>query len=401
MNFFKKLFSRKKNSKNNKNEKFKDNAEESVSRRSDVDFSNPEQRSRYIMDCLEQMEVSSREVEILTGEYQLITEYLTDADEIDALPEEQHAQLEKVASSLAGYDSEIKRYREKKNRMSDIDYYTLRKQESEVEEGIKKLRESEKYAVKVKKDLRRLDGERQANEFRRQELKHAKANYKGMVGIFITAYALCMLLLLFFQFVLEMSVFIGYFLATAVMAIACAIAAIKYIDCDKEQRTVHNTINKLIKLQNTVKIRYVNNRRLLEYMYLKYHVENAEKLEKLWKLYKQEKEERRQFIEAEARNEYWSKQLLSLLTSFRIKYPDRWLMQTPAIIDKREMVEVRHELITRRQAIREQMDHNKQLNEDARNEIADLSKEYPEYAKEILDMVDSTRRKGDESLGKE
>lgn len=389
MNFFKKLFSKKQNIESNEPD------EQVTKLRRDVNFDSPEDRSRYIMDCLEQLETGTRETEILTGEYQLITEYLTDTEEIDALPDEQHSKLEALASQLTGYDSEMKKYRDRKNRMSDIDFYTLRSHESEVEDGIKKLREGEKYAVKIKKDLRRLDGERQANEFRKQELKRSKANYKGMVGIFITAYIFCMLLLVFLQFVLGLSVFIGYFLATAVMAIACAVAAIKYIDSDKEQATAQNTVNKLIKLQNTVKIRYVNNRRLLEFLYLKYHVENAEKLEKLWRLYQQEKEERRQFIEAEARNEYCSKQFLAMLTSFRIKYPDRWLFQTSAILDKREMVEVRHELILKRQAIREQMEHNKKLADDARDEIADISLLYPEYAKEILEMVDSTKRAAD------
>lgn len=389
MNFFKKLFSKKQNIESNEPD------EQVTKLRRDVNFDSPEDRSRYIMDCLEQLETGTRETEILTGEYQLITEYLTDTEEIDALPDEQHSKLEALASQLTGYDSEMKKYRDRKNRMSDIDFYTLRSHESEVEDGIKKLREGEKYAVKIKKDLRRLDGERQANEFRKQELKRSKANYKGMVGIFITAYIFCMLLLVFLQFVLGLSVFIGYFLATAVMAIACAVAAIKYIDSDKEQATAQNTVNKLIKLQNTVKIRYVNNRRLLEFLYLKYHVENAEKLEKLWRLYQQEKEERRQFIEAEARNEYCSKQFLAMLTSFRIKYPDRWLFQTSAILDKREMVEVRHELILKRQAIREQMERNKKLADDARDEIADISLLYPEYAKEILEMVDSTKRAAD------
>ncbi|MCQ2493671.1 MAG: hypothetical protein MJ104_03635 [Lachnospiraceae bacterium] len=386
MNFFKKLFSKKKNIEPEAATDERDKL------RSGVNFNNPEERSRYIMDCLEKMEIGAREVEMLTGEYQLVTEYLTDTEEIDALPEEQHFKLETVAKQLVGYDAEIKRYREKKNRMSDIDYYTLRSQESEVEEGIAKLREGERYAVKIKKDLRRLDGERQANEFRKLELKRSKDNYKGMVGIFVMAYIFCMLLLVFFQFGLGMSVFIGYILATAVVAIACAVAAIKYIDCDKEQKLVHNTVNKLIKLQNTVKIRYVNNRKLLEYLYLKYHVENSEKLEKMWHLYQQEKEDRRQFIEAEAGNEYATKQLMALLTSYRIKYPDRWLFQTPALIDKREMVEIRHDLILRRQAIREQMDGSRKLSDDARDEIAEVSKQYPEYAKEILELVDSTKK---------
>lgn len=384
MNFFKKLFSK-------KNKKAEDIADDAPNRRRDVDFSDPEQRSRYIMDCLEQMEDGSREVEVLTGEYTLVTEYLTDTEEIEALPDQQKEKLEAIASQLTGYDAEMRKYREKKNRMSDVDYYTLRKQEAEVEEGIRKLRESEKYAVLIKKDLRRLDGERHAYEFRKQELKKSMANYKGMVGIFIAAYIFCMLLLVFFQFVLGMEVFIGYILATAAAAIACAVTAIKYIDSTKELEGVQGGINKLIKLQNTVKIRYVNNRKLLEALYLRYHVENAEKLEKLWRGYQQEKEERRRFIEAEAQSEYSGKQLISLLTSYRIKYPERWVFQTGALIDKREMVEIRHDLILRRQAVREQIEYNKKLAETGRDEIEDVAKTYPEYAREILEMIDKTR----------
>lgn len=389
MNFFKRIFSRKKNNSGNEDEN-------SVpARRRDVDFDNPEQRSRYVMDCIEQMEDSSREVEILTGEYQLVTDYLTDTEEIEALPDVHKEKIEAIARQLLGYAEDMRRYREKENRMSDIDYYTLRKQESEVEEGIHKLRESERYARLIKKDLRRLDGERQACEFRKNEIKRSMSNYKGMVSIFIVAYIFCMLLLLFFQFVMGMSVFIGYILATAVAAIACTVSAVKYIDSDKERTKTAGEINKLIKLQNTVKIRYVNNRRLLEYLYLKYHVENAEKLERLWREYKQEKEERRQFIEAEAQNEFYSKQLVSILSNYRVMYPDRWIFQVQALLDRREMVEIRHELIKRRQRVREQMDYNKKLNESARNELGDIAGLYPEYAREILEMVDRAASPGD------
>ena len=59
MNFFKRLFSRKKNNESAVLE------EESVKQRKDVDFNDPEARSRYVMDCLEQMEIGTREVEML------------------------------------------------------------------------------------------------------------------------------------------------------------------------------------------------------------------------------------------------------------------------------------------------------------------------------------------------
>ena len=54
-----------------------------------------------------------------------------------------------------------------------------------------------------------------------------------------------------------------------------------------------------------------------------------------------------------------------------------------------EMVEIRHELIIRRQRVREQMDYNKKLAEDAKQEIEDIAKLYPEYASEIIELLDS------------
>ncbi len=382
MNIFKKIasFFSKKNSEDD---------EELYSGRGKVNFNDPQDRSRYFMDCLDQMEEASREVELLAGEYQLVTDYLTDTDEIDALPDEKKQGIEAIALSLTAYSEEIRKYRERKSRMTDIEYYTLQKREQEVEEGIKKIRENEKYAVAVKRDLRRLDGERQARLFRKNESKRNMSNYRGMVVIFISAYIFCMMILLFLQFVLGLEVFVGYILATALVAIAATVVAVKYMDAGKEMSRAQAEINKLIQLQNTVKIRYVNNRKLLEYLYLKYHVESGEKLDKLWKAYQLEKEDRRQFTEAQAHSEYYQKQLLSVLSGCRVKYPDRWLYQIKALTDEREMVEIRHELIIRRQRVREQMDYNKKLAEDAKQEIEDIAKLYPEYASEIIELLDS------------
>ena len=125
-----------------------------------------------------------------------------------------------------------------------------------------------------------------------------------------------------------------------------------------------------------------------EYLYLKYNTDSAARLEKLWKMYQDEKEERKQFAEAEAKIEYYQKQLVEQLSNYRVQMPERWIGQTAALLDKREMVEIRHELIQRRQALRKQMDYNQEVAETARNEVKDVAAAYPRYAKEILSMVE-------------
>ena len=93
--------------------------EQLVYTRSGVNFDEEDQRKRYIVNCLEQIAEASKEIDLLTGEYTLVTSYLTDADEIEALPAEQREEIDRVAGKLTGLEQERSRYREKKNRMKN------------------------------------------------------------------------------------------------------------------------------------------------------------------------------------------------------------------------------------------------------------------------------------------
>ena len=365
-----------------------ENWEQLVYTRNGVNFDEEDQRKRYIVNCLEQITEASKEIDLLTGEYTLVTSYLTDTDEIEALPKEQRSQINSIAARLAGLEQERNRYREKKNRMRDADFYAIRKREDEIEEGIRKIREGEKYGNLIRQDLHRLDGERHAYEYRRNELENMMNNQRGMAVIFFTALVVCVIMLAILQFGFDMDVYVGLFLAVGAGAVAISYVCIKYMDAGRELQRVEKTINKIIQLQNKVKIRYVNNCQLMEYLYLKYNTDSAAKLEKRWKLYQDEKEERKQFAEAEAKTEYYQKQLVEQLSNYRVQMPERWISQTAALLDKREMVEIRHELIQRRQALRKQMDYNQEVAESARNEVKEVAALYPKYAQEILSMVE-------------
>ncbi len=381
MKWWQKLFKRK------KREEYQDDWEQIVYARDTVNFVDEDQRSRYIMNCLEQMQEAAREVGLLTGEYSRVTAYLTDMEEIEALPQEEREEINRIASKLTTLESERLRYRDKKDRMGDSEYYQIRKQESEIEEGLVKIKEGEKQAALIRQDLQRLNGERHAYAFRRNELDNMMANFKGMVVIFLTALVICLLMLAVLQFGFEMNTYAGYFLAVMAAAIAITVLSVKYVDADRERVRVEKTINKLIQLQNKVKIRYVNNTQLMDYLYMKYNTDSASKLEKRWKKYQEEKEERKQYAEAEAKTEYYQEQLIAQLSRFRVSEPGRWVNQVSALLDKREMVEIRHDLIVRRQALRKQMDYNNEVAETAHNEIMDVVELYPEYAQEILGMV--------------
>lgn len=389
MGFWRNLFQRKR-----AEEESEENWEQIVYPRDQVDFRNEEQRSRYITDCLEQMAEASKEIDKLSGEYDRVTSYLTDMEEIEALSGQDREEINTFARKLLTLEQEREHYLDRKNGMNDTEYYQMRKQEEDLEEGLAHLKQAEEYGGLIKQDMRKLERERQAYEFRRAELEVAMQNFRGMAVIFLTAFAVCIVMLLILQFGFEYDTKMGMLLAVAAAAIALTVLCIRFIDSDKEKANVAYAINKLIQLQNKVKIRYVNNRNLVDYYCLKYNTDSSAKLEKKWKQYQQEKEERKQYAEAEAKLEYYQNQLVGRLSRHRVSDPERWVGQPGALLDKREMVEIRHDLILRRQSLRKQMDYNTNVGETARQEVKDVAKQYPMYMTEILEMVERYDRQG-------
>lgn len=356
--------------------------------RGTVNFSDREERVAYVSGCLEQAAEASRELKSLNGEYGRVTSYLMDIEEIEALPEEERNVLNGIARRIQALSQEREQYHEKKNRMKDADYHRLRQQESEVQEGIEKLKECESYGNLVKQDMQRLDRERHAYTYRKAELENMMNNFRGIAVIVLTALAACVVMLMVLQYASEMNTVVGYAISMPTAAIAITVLWVKYTDAGQEKRKVELANNKLIQIQNKVKIRYVNNSNLQEYLCIKYGTDSAASLEKTWRKYCQEKEERKQYAEAEAKLDYYLKQLINRMSNYHINAPYRWADQSQALLDKREMVEMRHELILQRQALRKQMEYNTGVTENARKEIMDVVKLYPAYAAEIMAMVD-------------
>ena len=355
----------------------------------EIDFDNKEVREAYVKNCLEKMAEATKELDNLTFEYNMVTSYLKDMEEIEALPEEEAEELKSTAKKVELLQNSRDDYVGRKRRMSDDRFRQIERMLDEIEEGCAKIKEAEEYRELVKKDLSRLEGEKHAYLYRKNELMGAITDTKGMAIICVTALGLCFTLLLVLQFWLEMDTKAGYLLTAGVAAFAITLIYVKHMEAKRDLKRVELSINKIILLQNKVKIRYVNNKNLLDYLYLKYDVSSAEELEKAWNLYYQEKEEREKCKRAELDLDYNQQELMRILRRYQIQDPAIWLHQTEAILDHKEMVEIRHGLIIRRQCLRRIMDYNKEVvAKSSQKDIMDLVHRYPKYAKEIIAAVE-------------
>lgn len=346
------------------------------------------ERQKFIRSCVEQMRSASDELDRVSEEYNMVTAYLKDIEEIEALPSEEAKCVRENAKKIQLYEKATKEYREKKGRLTESQFLHMEKYENIMPKPYKDMKAAEDYRDLIKGDLSKLEGEKQAYQYRRGELRQEIANVKGMVIICAMALVVCLLMLLILQYGFEMDAQLGYIITIGVGALALTILYVKYLDYVKQLERTEKGINKIILLKNTVNIRYVNNTNLLDYLYLKYKVNSGKELLTMWEKYQQEKEDRSKDIQNREELSYYNRSLISVLKRYQLHDPEIWLHQTAALLDPKEMVEIRHGLVDRRQKLRVQMEYNKRLATEAQKEIRNTMNDYPQYRQEILDMVE-------------
>ena len=321
----------------------------------ETDLEDEQQRTGYVESLLTQIADAQKQISECEAEYAMVDLYLKDMELIDY---------------ISGEDKS--RYEKKKRHMSDADYAKMERLSEDAHDSLTRLQEAEQYQEAIRNDLSRLENEKQACLFRRQEAKTAMENLRGMAVITTAAVFFCIVILLIMQFAFEMQTQMGYILTAAVCAIALVAMYMKYMDAAQEDRLSSGSLNRVILLQNRVKIRYVNNTNLLDYYYLKFGISSGEELKSLLEAYQAEQVERKKLEQTMQELSFGQEDLIRILKKYRLHDPMIWLHQTGAILDPKEMVEVRHAMILRRQQLRKQMEFNTDNAEKAQEQIKKL-----------------------------
>ncbi|WP_022753657.1 hypothetical protein [Butyrivibrio fibrisolvens] len=356
--------------------------------REGVNIDDAASRRGYVQSCLTQMEEGTRQIEALQYEYRTVTGYLHDMELINELPKEERAIINDYAKKIYDNEEQRQKYLKRQGKMTDKEYEHVEKLQGQEDEIIKKMKESEDYHRKIRKDLIRLDNERQAYDLRKIEADKALNTNRNLSIFTVVALLVILIVLVSLQTVMRLDVTLAYMLVILVAALSIVGLYMRHGSCMQERKAVRAAKARLIQLQNTVKVRYVNNLNLLDYMYLKYGVESSSQLQSMIERYHEERAQRIQFEEAEKELADDQRELLRALRNSQIRTPEIWLHQPEALINHNEEVEVRHNLIVQRQSLRKRMDYNREMViGGARKEIEDLARTYPRYASEILDQV--------------
>lgn len=352
-----------------------------------VNLDSREDSIGYVQSCCERILEASRQIEEAKVEYSAVTSYLTDMQKIDRIPAEEREDMEAAARDIITLTRDRENYRSDDIKLSKAARQTMERYEREMVSEIKKMHENEAYQRAIKDDLKYLEGEKGYLKYQRQEII---ANQKYLRNIAITTsilVAALFVLIYALTRVFRADMRLPFILTIAMAAIS---AAYIFFEANKNRNNMVLTekkINKAIGLLNKVKIKYVNNTSCLEYTYEKFGVSSAMELEHIWQQYEEIRQRERKIRNNTDKLNASSEKLVAQLKKYEIEDPDIWIYQPAAILDKKEMVEIRHRLNVRRQKLRDRIDYNNKVKVETVQKVQVVLEQKPKLRKEMLEIL--------------
>lgn len=323
----------------------------------------------------EQIEELKKQIAVSEKEYEAVTSYLTDMQKIDRMEPGERQTVNDAARNILNLTRERVKYQNSGDRIPLQQYRAMERCEKEIPNELKNIYEQEQRREMVNSDLRQLDGERAVIDYEREAAEDKKVFLKhlalggGLLVVFLFVTLLMMNLITGTDMLLPM------LLVLALGAVLVAYIAAAARGCERILRASDYRLNRVIQLTNKVKIKLVNCTNALEYSYEKYAVESYRELAALWERYVRTKDEERRYRKSTELLEHYNRELYAALAAKEVKDAEIWLYQAEALLDEKEMVEVRHHLNMRRQKLRERLEFNREQLAMCEEELSRLAKD--------------------------
>lgn len=325
-----------------------------------------------IIEICEQMQDEVKDYQLQKQEYSVLTEYLKDVQRIEEMNEEDLKDLKEIAEHLLKIETEVSAFQSSEKKLLDSQFSQMDAAVDEIPDAIRRLKEHEKYQNTVKKDLNYLEGEKVGNQYTARNLLQQQETLKKAAIVVLVMMILTVLTIVAVSVSARVSLTGAIILSLFLFGLSAALLYWKMSKNEAEIKISELNRNQAVLLENKIKYRYVNITNAVDYVCEKYHVRNSKELEYIWLQYQEEAKEREKIRELHEDSDYYIKKLMRLLEGQHMYDRTFWIRQSKALMDKREMVEVKHAMIVRRQKIRENMDAGYQSLISQKNELQEL-----------------------------
>lgn len=323
------------------------------------------------------------QMEDLKAEYDMVTSYFTDIQTIEGLPENARKEIAEIAKKIALLESETSAFLHSDDRISDENFRMIQGIEKNLSQIMGQLKDLEDMDLKIKRDMKHLESEKNSQEYLQESIEEQQARLKMFIICFGLASVLVVITLAVVGLVSGANLVLPVLLVLLVVVAFAAFGIVSFKRMSYEYKLSEAKENRAINLMNKVKIKYINNTSTLEYLYEKYNIKSLRELEYLYDQYVIMVDEVRKYQRSAGDLRENEDALSKLLFSYGVKDPDIWAKQSVALIDNREMVEVKHSLNVRRQKLREQIAYNEELRLNGLKDIREMLKANPELREQV------------------
>lgn len=343
----------------------------------------------FIIQSCEEIIEASKELEEEKAEYRIVTEYLNDIQMLEEMPEEDMSEIRTAAESVQKLDKLRDEYHNAERHISDVQFVQMQQEEEAIPEAIRKLQANEAYQNAVRKDMRYLEGEKTEWYYYKLDLVHQQKILKTLSMMLLAVFAVCTAVLLVVQLGYGADTRYAWTFVIFVAAVSGFVIFLRMTSNQMEIRKSEVNMNRAIVLLNKLKFKYVNVTNAVDYAREKYHVTNAYELNYIWEQYLNEVKRRDKFRQMNEDLDYFSDKLVKQLKRYRLYDAQVWMNQSSALVDNKEMVEVKHNLLVRRQKLRSRIEYTTNNIKDRRAQINKILQKEHLYTPEIKEIIDS------------
>lgn len=349
-----------------------------------------ERPENQIVDNCEQMIEEAKVLEDKKAEYKVVTAYLNDIQLLEDLSDEELAEIREAAENVVSLGNSRAEFMKSEKRLTDAQYLQMEQNEADMPDAIKRLQSSEDYQAAVERDMRYLETEKTKWMYNSNGLREEQESLRKLsIGVF-SAVVIIFGILLVLQSIFEVDTQLIWMLVIFAAAVSGFFIYKRHKDNEEEIKKSDVNRNYTINLLNKMKIKYVNATNAVDYACEKFHVRNSYELNKIWEAYLDAAKEQEMFLQINEDLEFYNAKLIKALRHYRLYDVRIWLDQAQALIDKREMVEVKHELVERRQKLRNEIEaQTRDLKQKRKKTERLLAEENPVNREEITEILRS------------
>lgn len=379
MGFFQNIFKRKK-----KTAQEETTQQENSLILKDGIYASAEERFGFLKSCCDIINEAKRQRMEAKKEYEVVTSYLADIQKIDLLPAHAKKSVDDMARKVLNLNVERQKLQKIPPKITIAQRLALEPYEDTILEEIRQMEENEEYLQRINSDMRHLESEKASLDFELQDIMDRDVFGKKMLTAAGGFIAIFLIVLFVMQEAAGKDIQLPFIFTIAFGIIVIAYFYFSNRKNQYELKVAELKMNRAIMLMNKVKIKCVNCTNLLEYLYEKFHVNSAQELTYHWQEYMRIVEEERRFKKTTESIDFYTEEIIRELKKNGVKDAAVWGYQIEALVDPKEMVEVRHRLNVRRQKLRQRIDYNNNQEEMAKKSLRTFRERHIAYDAETL-----------------